>query len=431
MSEEKANIIYTAAIIQQYHAGKLSPAEMHALEKAALDDPFLAEALEGFEAMQNDDLQPALTHLHAKFSTKKTGRIVPLPSSKRFTLWKIAAAVLIIVSGLAITYLFTNNETVTDRSVSTSPKQKNDPPGEAATAMPPDTSLNTQKDLTATQPKTTDKTTVAKDEQAIKNSSATDITRVQKTGDSESENDSLAGKKDIAYSNNLPTVDGYNNRRNEQVNNNFSRNRSNENQSRPKNGPAAYYNFDAQIKAPDSTPLPFANVTLANKERTTYADVNGNVNIVSTDSLLPVNIRSEGYISKSYTLSSNPQNNIIVLKEDRSALKGKKLNTRSAAAGNPKRVGVLQLDTLIDAAPADGWKNYEIYIQNNLSIPGNEQGTMILSFDVHQNGVISNMNIEQSLCNYCDKEAQRVIKEGPAWTIKNGKSATARLRIIF
>ena len=430
MSEEKANIIYTAATIQQYHAGKLSPAEMHTLEKAALDDPFLAEALEGFEAMQNDDLHPALTHLHTKFSTNKTGRIVPLPSSKRFILWKIAAAVLIIVSGLAITYLFTNKETATDQSVSSSPTQKNDPPGEVATAIPPDTSLNTQKDLAATQPKATHKTNVDKDEQARKNSSATDITRVQKTTDNE-ENDSLAGKKDIAYSNNLPTVDGYNNRRNEQVDNNFSRNRSNENQVRAKNGPAAYYSFDAQIKAPDSTPLPFANIALGNKEETTYADVNGNVNIVSTDSLLPVNIRSEGYISKSYTLSRKPENNIIVLKEDRSAPKGKKLNTRNASSGISKHSGILKLDTLIDAAPVDGWKNYEIYIQNNLSIPGNEQGTMIISFDVHPNGVISNMNIEQSLCNYCDKEAQRVIKEGPAWTVKNGKSATARLRIIF
>ena len=34
------------ADIEKYLNGKLSPSEMHALEKKALDDPFLAEALE-------------------------------------------------------------------------------------------------------------------------------------------------------------------------------------------------------------------------------------------------------------------------------------------------------------------------------------------------------------------------------------------------
>ncbi|MEO9532681.1 MAG: CDC27 family protein [Crocinitomicaceae bacterium] len=37
-------------IIEQYFAGELSPSEMHSLEKAALDDPFLQEALDGYAA---------------------------------------------------------------------------------------------------------------------------------------------------------------------------------------------------------------------------------------------------------------------------------------------------------------------------------------------------------------------------------------------
>lgn len=39
---------YTIQDIERYHSGRLSPAQMHALEKAALDDPFLADALEGY-----------------------------------------------------------------------------------------------------------------------------------------------------------------------------------------------------------------------------------------------------------------------------------------------------------------------------------------------------------------------------------------------
>ena len=38
---------YTAADFERYHSGKMSAGEMHALEKAAMEDPFLADALEG------------------------------------------------------------------------------------------------------------------------------------------------------------------------------------------------------------------------------------------------------------------------------------------------------------------------------------------------------------------------------------------------
>jgi len=47
MATGNQHIIYTAEDIQQYFAGKLTPAAMHAMEKAALDDPFLEGAMEG------------------------------------------------------------------------------------------------------------------------------------------------------------------------------------------------------------------------------------------------------------------------------------------------------------------------------------------------------------------------------------------------
>jgi hypothetical protein len=36
---------YSADDIRRYWNNQMSPAEMHALEKAAMDDPFLADAL--------------------------------------------------------------------------------------------------------------------------------------------------------------------------------------------------------------------------------------------------------------------------------------------------------------------------------------------------------------------------------------------------
>ena len=47
MGDYNYNNLFTSEDIRKYLAGKLSSAEMHAIEKAALEDPFLADAIEG------------------------------------------------------------------------------------------------------------------------------------------------------------------------------------------------------------------------------------------------------------------------------------------------------------------------------------------------------------------------------------------------
>ena len=56
MPEEKNIINYTAADIEKYWKGKLIPGEMNTMEKAAMDDPFLADALEGYKNASLADL---------------------------------------------------------------------------------------------------------------------------------------------------------------------------------------------------------------------------------------------------------------------------------------------------------------------------------------------------------------------------------------
>ena len=46
--QSSKNKEYTAADIERYHAGSMPAEQMHALEKAAMEDPFLADALEGY-----------------------------------------------------------------------------------------------------------------------------------------------------------------------------------------------------------------------------------------------------------------------------------------------------------------------------------------------------------------------------------------------
>ena len=63
--EGKRNIPYSAEDIRKYLDGRLSDPEMQAMEKAALDDPFLADAIEGYEESRRhpDSLNPNLADL--------------------------------------------------------------------------------------------------------------------------------------------------------------------------------------------------------------------------------------------------------------------------------------------------------------------------------------------------------------------------------
>ncbi len=56
--------------IDKYLKGQLTPAQMHALEKKALSDPFLADALEGMGSLDPDELQSDLQQLQANLNKR-------------------------------------------------------------------------------------------------------------------------------------------------------------------------------------------------------------------------------------------------------------------------------------------------------------------------------------------------------------------------
>lgn len=94
--------------IERYLRGELSPAEMHALEREALNDPFLAEALEGIEQTGRDKF---LYDLHQiKRSVRDRSRIKSRRNGKSVRMWgwtsAIAASVLLIAfSGFLVVSL--------------------------------------------------------------------------------------------------------------------------------------------------------------------------------------------------------------------------------------------------------------------------------------------------------------------------------------
>ncbi len=66
------NYKYTAADFERYHSGQMNESEMHALEKASLQDPFLADALEGYSYTSTSEKD--ISDLKEKLLIKKKRR---------------------------------------------------------------------------------------------------------------------------------------------------------------------------------------------------------------------------------------------------------------------------------------------------------------------------------------------------------------------
>jgi TonB family protein len=88
----------------------------------------------------------------------------------------------------------------------------------------------------------------------------------------------------------------------------------------------------------------------------------------------------------------------------------------------------------MDAEPLIGWDKYNRYLDSNKKIPADEprlQGEVVLSFKVSSKGELSSFDVEQSLSKSYDKEAIRLIKEGPGWRVTNGKKTRVKVIVRF
>ena len=120
MSDNRNHIKqYTAADIQRYLDGGMNAAEMHAMEKAALEDPFLADALEGFDLTKkefdNEAINNDLIQLRNQIAEKaNTGKVRAIGS---FRWWRVAAAAIVLIVFGAVTYNYWLKPEVNDQLI--------------------------------------------------------------------------------------------------------------------------------------------------------------------------------------------------------------------------------------------------------------------------------------------------------------------------
>ena len=88
--------------IARYQEGSMSPAERHALEKKALSDPFLADALEGSGFISSEEFSSDIYELSKKILEKQR--------RAWFTPLRIAAGVIFLIGSGSLFYFFNSSE---------------------------------------------------------------------------------------------------------------------------------------------------------------------------------------------------------------------------------------------------------------------------------------------------------------------------------
>jgi TonB family protein len=429
---------YNRENLLRYISGQMTPAEMHALEKAALEDPFLADAIEGLQQEESLRVKKDLETLDQQLTSRTDPKVVPLPP--RIKWWRVAIVASIIgMMGLSY-YLFTLRDeelpaiaqvsTNTAQDSGMTPQSEKLFPDSSSTAAKPGGNKNyPEKIKPNSSPSALDNfndSTLSKSEKTIAGQPPAATPQENQTvaaAEAARVSVSQAEKEELAET--QPVMP-----------NKKTRAKSLQ-PSSLENGPVIYY-FIGRVTDQQDKPVAFANIAIRESQRTNYTDANGNFKLIAGDSTLEVDIKSVGYLSRYVHLSHSKAVNKVIM-QPKSGSKKKSMEKSTLKPAN-EISDVGESDPSLekpDAEPRDGFAAYQFYLLNNIRIPADAvnrriKGEVELSFLVGDNGRLSDFKIEKSLCQSCDKEAIRLIKDGPPWVLYNSDlPLRVRISVVF
>jgi hypothetical protein len=452
MADDKENKNqFTVNDIQSYLSRSMSAEEMNAFEKAVLEDPFLADALEGYSQTSPADAHSALELLRKRIAETVGENIISI-SRKKVLWWSVAAAAVLILGGGITIYLKnqTNKDIIASNKLTdTSRHEKMEPvlkqvegniksdtidleQNSQPATRPPSKGTNAVADRTPVSKAKPREENGLKDSLAFQNRIVSGITPTSKSDPEISEDKTLAHDINKDKQESLNPEKAAAPIKIEQESG-IAASRQPDMKRKNANEFLTPHIFTGKLRDLNNNAVPFANIRINNTNNRVYADANGYFRLTSGDSVLNVDIRSVGFQPLQATLSNtNKANNIIMIPDENSlsevVVKG--YATKKSAKADEDEAEP-------DASPVDGWGNYDAYLANNTVLPrdginSNIHGEVELSFTVFSSGLMSNFTIEKSLSPANDKEAIRLVKQGPPWQIQKGKKyARVSLTIAF
>jgi hypothetical protein len=419
---------YSANDIERYLSSKMTAAEMHAFEEEMMNDPFLADAVDGYQlAGKETPVQQDIAELKQKITKGQQGKVV----RGSFRQWmSIAAGLIVLLSTSVVLYRIFN----TDEDAS-SPKIAAEVAKTDTIKHQPQTTVDSQTTAVVTEPVATNRITVitpGKKEPVI-NDVSTVTNPANNTG---TVADIAPAEENSEVKSNAAVPPAAVTKPSAQMN--AERESIVKKESRLQGN---YYNnlnkFSGLVVDENNQPLPFANITESRSRIGTYTDANGYFTIVSSDTVVNVETRSVGYSTANAVMRNN-QLQRITLKDE--AVIANAPTKDELYEKNKRRASVkdsAEVEEIYNTEPVDGWGKYNTYVLNNMREPDlmrnkkTSHSEVELSFDVNPDGSIANIKIEKSNCKTCNKEAIRIIQEGPKWKSKTGKTERTRFTVQF
>jgi hypothetical protein len=449
---------YSATDISLYLEGKMTDMEMHAIEKAALEDPFLADAIEGYsEAIVEhgmDSVETSASNLQKEFTErikeKKRLKVVPFV---RMKWWQAAAAALIIGTAGTLGYLsysdradallLTVNETgekaefeskVTDSaapristinpdSVTTSPETatiaENGQASKVITKRSDSTPVNENKKDPGTGTPASD---MAVAPASVKRQAAPALP-LQKAEDYELDKNAVANIQADSLSIHPPA----------QLETKLSGKVAGiafESRNATITDRSINY-FNGQIVTSDNKPLSNAVLKLNNNEKIYTTDNNGKFRIASADTVIEVEASMVGRETTRFRIQKNDETNQLILPDATNDLS----EVVVMGYGKKRKRELTGSVTVVrrQAEPEGGWLELEKYLEANKDSTLNLNGTAEteLSFQVNAKTNLSQFRLIRSISAKHDREVIRLIKEGPKWKLLKGKKATVTITVKF
>lgn len=365
--ESKNKRKYGVAEIESYYNGKLTPQEMHELEKAALEDSFLADAMEGYTHAPTPgaDISNLKSRLQERQQNK--GIVISIDKKKNlFNLLKVAALFLLITGTGWIIYEFALNKPGTDISFN----QETHIPGSATNS-----NLDTIKDQTQ-------------------------ISQLPETSTFKEDKKTEPKTTRVANPTRLKTQE--------------NKKLSEEN---------------VENEKLSDTPAQLDENKQAMVMTTPHGETFSTRQLPPQDSTYTAKRSSLGKVEKydnnKIEIKNNGNQVIITIKEAQDGVKEMVLKKPKTDLIVKKKPSII----IEEAEPEESWSEFGEYISENLPenfLKDSLNGTVKLSFDVNSSGKPVNIHVEKSLCEKCDAEALKLLEEGPKW-----KRKTKRGKVSF
>ena len=422
-----------------YIRGLRKGKEAHRLERESMQDPFLADAMDGYSQVEGNHeqrIEKLRMQVSAHSAKKKNTRAIT---------WSIAAC-LAIGFGISSYFLFlkksmTDEVFIAEESVSAKLAEPAAPPPPSIPATPTAPSTPQKEIALATAKVKTDSTPASEYSTPVSEITARQankkdmIAKIQATSQPQQGTPPVAtvpvmeevSEETAALQEVVATMD-------------TSESESDKKMKLAKVAAIPSKNNMIKGRVTDEKGEPIIGASVAYKGTNigTITNMNGEFSLVKKDDKKRLTAQFIGYDPVEIRVDTS-RTMLIAMNENKQALNevvvvgyGAKKNKKSTTTGNVVTVKE-QAKKEITPQPVIGKRSYQKYLKENLVRPTDDnckdiKGEVVLSFFVDEEGKPQNITVIHGLCEFADKEAIRLVKEGPKWT--SGK-LPARVTVRF